>query len=275
MVSTAGAIARRSTRPLAPGADQLRAVVGFAALGLLVFLAVVFGARRLAGEFAQPLGGVELVTVAALLGGAVIGIGLAVQSQLARDARYSVLSTQYFVLSAAGVAAAALLATVTFPHSPPSAVLVAWFTLAIAEAATWRLAVRRTTPARLVRPTLAAEIEPAEPAEAIPANMTQQLTRVREANGGESLHALARAEVPAGDRLAVVHLALCPPLDGAPELTAHAIDADDAEVKITTAETYGVRLEVRLPTATPEARQILVEVLGRASVSDPLGGDLG
>jgi hypothetical protein len=274
MVSTAGAIARRPIKPLAPGADQLRAVLGFAALGLLVFLALVFAARRFAGEFVQPLGGFDLVAVAALLGAAVIGIAVAARTE------YSVLSTQYFVLGTAAIAAAMLLASLTFADSAPSAVLVAWFVLAIAAAAAWRLALRPAQ--RWARPRAVPQHSTAEsePAEAIPANMTQQLTRVREADGSESLHALARAEVPAGDRLAVVHLALCPPLDCPPELTAHAIDADNAEVRITTAETYGVRLEVRLPRPAPQPRQVLVEVLGcasmeNASVADPLGGDLG
>jgi hypothetical protein len=272
MVSTAGAIARRPAKALAPGADQLRAVVGFAALGLLVFLAVVFAARRLAGGFQQPLGGVELVAVAALLGGAVIGVAVAAGKRLALRTEYSVLSTQYLVLGTAALAAMVLLAALMFPDSPPWAVLIAWFMLAIAAAAAWRLAVRRTKPANLIRPTLAAEVEPAE---AIPGNLSQQLTRVRAADGSESLHALARADVPAGDRLAVVHLALCPPLEGPPELTAHAIDADDADVRITAAETYGVRLEVRLLQTAREPRQVLVEVLGRSSAADPLGGDLG
>jgi hypothetical protein len=275
MVSTAGAIARRHVRSLAPAPQQLRVVVGLAALGLLVFLAVVFVARRLTGEFSQPIGGFELVVVAALLGGAAIGIALAVRSPLARSTKYSVLSTQYSVLGTAAIAAAAVLAALTFPNSPPSAVIIAWFTLAFAAGATWRLAVRRTKPASRVRPALADEVEFAESAEVISANITQQLTRVREAGGTESIHALARADVPAGDRLAVVHLALCPPLEGTPELTAHAIDADNVEVRITTAETYGVRLEVRLERTTPTPRQVLVEVLGRASAADPLGGDLG
>jgi hypothetical protein len=233
---------------------------------LLVFLAVVFAARRLAGEFSQPLGGAGLVAVAGLLGAAVIAIAVAVRRE------YSVLGTQYLVLGGVTSAAMTLLASLTFANSAPSAVLVSWFVLAVADAVTWRLAVRRTKRANRVRPPLAAE---AEPAESIPANMTQQLTRVREARGGESLHALARAEVPAGDRLAVVHLALCPPLESPPELTAHAIDAEDAEVRITTAETYGVRLEVRLLQAAREPRQVLVEVIGSASAADPLGGDLG
>jgi hypothetical protein len=106
-----------------------------------------------------------------------------------------------------------------------------------------------------------------EPTDAVPANVTQQLTRVREADGNESLHGLVRAEIAAGDRIAAVHLAFCPPLDGAPELTAHAIDADDAEVRITAAHSYGTRLEVRLNAVAAVERVVLVEVLGRTAVT--------
>jgi hypothetical protein len=68
----------------------------------------------------------------------------------------------------------------------------------------------------------------------------------------------------------VLHLAFCPPLEGAPQLTAHALDADDAEVRITTAESYGLRLEVRLSKNVMQPRRVLVEVLG--STSNPTAG---
>ena len=103
-----------------------------------------------------------------------------------------------------------------------------------------------------------------EESEEVSPDLLQQFTRLRTEDGGESIHALVRAHVPAGERLAVVHLALCPPLETTPKLTAHTIDSE-AEVKITQAETYGLRLEVRLPDTDTEPRQIVVEVLGEAS----------
>jgi len=98
----------------------------------------------------------------------------------------------------------------------------------------------------------------------IPIGLVQQVTRVRE-EGRESIHALVQAEIAAGDRMAVVHLAFCPPLEATPELTAHAVEAEDAEVKLTQAETFGARIEVRLGAAVKEPCGVIVEVIGAAA----------
>ena len=253
MGSMAGAIAR-GLRP----ADQrlfarLRGALALAALALLVFLAIVFAARRLAGGFDQPLGGGELVFVAGLLGGVVIGI----QRGLHTRTEYLVLSTQYLVLAVVtALVPATLLAALTLPGTSAWAAALSWFVV-VGAALLGPLRIRRP----VSRP---ADLAHAPDLDAPPENLVQQLTRQRDESGGETLHAMAEAEIPAGDRVAVLHLAFCPPLETAPQLTAHALDAEDAEVKITTAESYGVRLEVRLPKPAARPRRVLVEVLGRA-----------
>lgn len=98
----------------------------------------------------------------------------------------------------------------------------------------------------------------------IPAGLVQQITRIRAA-GGESIHALLLAEIPAQDRQAVVHLAFCPPLAERPELTAHCLDTEEHEVRITQVEAYGVRLEVRTATPRQAPQGAIVEVLGQAT----------
>src|SRR5262249_25283923 len=105
----------------------------------------------------------------------------------------------------------------------------------------------------------------------MPAGLVQQVTRVRDANC-ESIHALVRAEIPAGDRLAVFHLAFCPPLARSPELTAHAMESGDelaaqgVEVRITQAELFGARIEVRVPYSVDQPQCVLGEVLGSVTV---------
>jgi hypothetical protein len=253
MVSTAGAIARRKWR-LKSGPAQLRRALGFAVLGLLVFLAIVFVSRRLAGGFVQPLSGPALIAAAA----AIAALAPATWVTLGR-------ASKRFVLIAATIAPVALLAALTTADSAPAAVAIAWFTLIVGEAASWHVARRR--PPRTIHHALKSEREAtaSDAEDEVPENVLQQLSRLREADGGESLHALAVAEIAAGDRQAVLHLAFCPPLESPPELTAHALDADDADVRITTAETYGARLEVRVASPAAEPRRVLVEVLGRAS----------
>jgi hypothetical protein len=160
----------------------------------------------------------------------------------------------------------------TLPGTPAWAVFSAWFGLVAAEAGTWCLAGRLCSKGSHAAPPgpAVAQKRPAADAEEtadaeIPVGLVQQITRIRR-DGAETVHIVIQAEVPRGERLAVIHLAFCPPLDVSPELEAHAIDADDAEVRIALAETFGARLEVRLPHAATTVRQVLVEVLGSAAV---------
>ena len=100
----------------------------------------------------------------------------------------------------------------------------------------------------------------------LPAGLVQQLTRIRE-DETESLHVVLRIEVPVGERVAIAHVAFCPPLDAPPEIEVHAIGVDDAEVRVAVAEAFGARFEVRLPHAGTMPRQVLLEVLGAAAAT--------
>ncbi len=225
-------------------------------------LAAVLAARRLAGALAEPLDGSLLVALA---------IGLVIVLTALRSTWYSVLSTQHFGRRAAiealpRIAAIVLLAALTLPGTSPMAVALAWFVLASAELATWIPRGRsRPRQAPLAR-TAVSEEEAAE--EEISGALVQSLTRERTADGGESLHALVRAACEPGDQVAVVHLAFCPPLATAPELTAHVLDESGGEARITLAQSYGARVEVRLPRAAVEGQAVLIEVLGSVAAKD-------
>jgi hypothetical protein len=172
------------------------------------------------------------------------------------------------LFSLPGLASILLLTALTLPGTSARAIFGAWFLLLTGEAASWlvfygvlkKAGVPWREPAapQLAQHGAADETPEAE----VPAGLMQRITRVRE-GGRESIHALVSGDVPRGDRLTVIHIAFCPPLDAAPELTAHVIDADDAEVRITQAETFGTRIEVRLSKAAEEGRNVVVEVLGR------------
>jgi len=147
--------------------------------------------------------------------------------------------------------------------TPALGLILAWLLLISAESIQWLLYIRSDLANDLCwthfrRATQsAAEVEHPE----IPLGLVQQLTRTLEGNR-ESIHALVRAEIGANDRLAVVHLSFCPPLAAPPQLSAHPLDADEADVRITQAETFGARLEVRLPLANDTPRTVIIEVLG-------------
>jgi hypothetical protein len=97
----------------------------------------------------------------------------------------------------------------------------------------------------------------------LPPNLVQQVTRLLEEEG-ERVHALARVAIEAGDCVGVLHLAFGPPLVGHPDLTACVVDDPEATARVTDAETFGARIEVRLPRPLPEGRVVWVEVHGLA-----------
>jgi hypothetical protein len=241
--------------------------VAQAVLALLLALSLVMLTRRTAGAFVQPLGGLALVATAC---GLAIAAALARFSWLRRIANSGQPNPLAFALP--GIAVILWLTALSLPGTPALAIASAWFVAIAGEGSSWLIAYRpqllnRGLPQRIVAEKLVSAEDNAADAEAeIPAGLVQQITRVHERNG-EAIHALAEAVTPAGDRLAVVHLAFCPPLAAKPELTAHAVDTDDAEVRITQAEAFGVRIEVRLPQPAAEPRSVLVEVLG--SVTSP------
>lgn len=88
--------------------------------------------------------------------------------------------------------------------------------------------------------------------------------RRRQTVDGETIEVHARLEFVAGAREAVLHIPFWPALAGEPIVDCEPLDADDVELRVTTAEPYGIRLEARLPAATPAARTVLIGVEVRA-----------
>jgi hypothetical protein len=249
MRSTAVANLRNVALP-AIGRQLVAAVIGTAA-ALLLAIAALFLMRRLAGAFVVPLGGFQLLGATAVL----ILVAALIQFAAPRER---------LALIVPAMAAAAGLTALTLPGTAPWSVGLAWFALVVAECAILFVCWKRP---RIKRPPAAVPLPLDEPAEEpISEHLVQQLTRESNANGGESLHALVRVSCTAGDRLAVVHLAFCPPLAATPKLTAHALDDSGAEAKVTLAETYGARIELRLPDPASDGDSVLLEVVGQSSL---------
>jgi hypothetical protein len=262
MSSTTGAIPT-------PPARQLAAAVAQSILSLLLGLSLVMLARRLGGAFVQPLSGVAIVVVAIALATVAAAVRMMLLSPVsaARSAANPEPRTNPILFALPGLAAILLLMALTLRGTPAAAIALASFLLITAEGASWLVAYRpeilqRRRP-RSNANQVVTESTDAEHEVEFPAGLVQQLTRVRE-NGRESVHATLLAEIPANDRHAALHIAFCPPLDAVPDLTAHALNADDADVRVTQAETFGARIEVRLPRTQAEKRAVLVEVLGSA-----------
>ncbi|MGV3607309.1 MAG: hypothetical protein ACO1RA_12965 [Planctomycetaceae bacterium] len=102
------------------------------------------------------------------------------------------------------------------------------------------------------------------------ASLYQRWTRQRDEEAQqETLHGILRADFAAGDPLVILHVSFCPVLDSIPELQCEVSgdlspEAPDATIKITLAETFGARIEVRLQQKPPAPLSLFVELFGTA-----------
>ncbi len=280
MRSTAGAIERTEHAGGNLAIQRQLVVVSlWSILGLAIGLALLLLVRRISGAFQQPLSGVAIVTLAVLAELTTASYRCLWTGRDCTSQQYLVLSTKYPVLRnlplnflLPSLVVVIGLVSLTIPGTPLLGLFLAWLIVVAGEAVQWQIHLRpmwqqvqphSTIPTHLDSP-LEDETEPAETE--IPPGLIQQVTRVLE-DGRESFHAIVKAEVAVNDRLAIIHLAFCPPLAERPELTAHALDMDEADVRITQAETFGARLEVRLPAVAQAERSFLIEVLGSAATA--------
>lgn len=100
----------------------------------------------------------------------------------------------------------------------------------------------------------------------------QQITRVRDDDGVESIHGILRAEFAAGQRTATLHVGFCPPLSSVPAVDAETADGPEATTKVVQALCHGARLEVRLAEPAEEPCGVLVEFVATPSAPLPRRG---
>jgi hypothetical protein len=223
-------------------------VVGLALAGLVA-------ARRMAGALVRPLDLPELAaagTVAALWKwGADVWIERSGASRRAKA-----------LSAAASVAAVLACLLLWLPGTNWAGIALLFVPLAIAEAVRRARLPRRAAVG--VAPVAAPETTAAPSTldeEVMADEVTQQLTRRRDAAGRETIHGLLRANFSRGQRTAVLHVAFCPPLVGDIQCEAEGVEGPPAEVIATQQFAHGVRLEVRLEGPADEACQVLVELL--------------
>jgi hypothetical protein len=257
MSSMVGAIQTRASQSSDLG-RHLAAAIWFSILLLGASVAVLFTSRRIAGALSDPLSGIQLVAAAITI--------LVCAAALRRIAPGRMETTAEFSLP--GIAAFLLLAAVTLPGTPGWGIASAWLLFIAGESGAWlvfhppRAVLRRL---RREGTTDGEEQTGIVDEPALPPGLVQQMTRVRDGDH-ESIHALFETRVPAGDHRGIAHLAFCPPLVSQPELTAHAVDCEDAEVRVTQIETFGARFEVRFTQPSEESRRVIVEAIGSITV---------
>lgn len=207
-----------------------------ASVGLLLVVATFLVGRRLGGSFAAPLPAVPLVATAIGL----VAWAAAVRSQF-QDFRIAWLVALVLALFAIGC-------------SYPGERTIDWLVWLPAVLALGLLPARRSLPA-LVDSDRAMGL------------ILQQLARSRSADGAETIRGELVAEFAPGDRIAILHVAFCPPFERLPSVAAERASGPGCEVKITQILHQGARLEVRLPRASTSARQATIEFAATSALS--------
>ncbi|MGI8982667.1 MAG: hypothetical protein ACR2FY_25825 [Pirellulaceae bacterium] len=235
---------------------------GLAAFWVVVLLLL---ARRLAGALVQPLEGFSLLAVTGLV--ILLGLGW----RLGWQARGRQESSWALVAPALpGIALLMFLCALSLPGTASWALMLTWLAFLTGEAAWWWTAysalkhpvARSSVPPRAVAgPIAESEVEAGDGS--LPNDVFQQITRFREGEQ-ERVTVMLRISFSPRQRIAVAHVAFCPPLSGMPELVAEVTDGPSATVAITNPQPFGARLEVRLEEAADEACVVVVEVEGQS-----------
>ena len=151
---------------------------------------------------------------------------------------------------------------VSLPKSPLVGVILLWAPILAEEGWAWRLSSfredltgqpRPAAPTRSAAPQPAAEWTIQTPPEA---NVTQQLTRLREPDGTERIQGWLRTAFGAGQRLASVHVAFCPPLARGPEADLKQLAGPDVRIKEGPGVSVWARFDLKLavPAEAPLER---------------------
>jgi len=245
------------------------------AVGCLAVLAcagLFLCVRSASGELSGELGPAVLAAWAAILAAGALGFRRALDA----TNRYATPSAD---LARVAPSVVLLLWAVALSGLATSAgVIVLWSVLIAEEAWTWgewRKVSSRPSFGSTAAASVAREAESRavlegirESAEAPPgdASLVQKLDRRKTEDGQESVEGWLRAAIPAGSRLATLHVAICPPFERLPECYAEQVDGPPAQVKIAQVLHQGVRLELKLERAVDQDSLVTVEV----SLQQPL-----
>lgn len=254
--------------------DRLARTAILVMLALLAIFGLLLVARRASGALVEALPPPTLMALGLALAGAGVlmrcVLTAGVQTEAGRVAAWSVPSA-VLLLWVLGV---------TLPGSSPLGLLAfsglilleegwSWGRFRRGDAGTGRPVV---IPARELSQSLGAlEAEPSEQAGSFPVHVrlddgpagyegavSQQMVR-RHEESGEVLSGWTRVDFMVAQRVAAAHVAICPPLEHDPTCYAEQQDGPPAQVKVTQAMSYGVRLEIKLDEPAEVPTSVIVE----------------
>jgi hypothetical protein len=95
--------------------------------------------------------------------------------------------------------------------------------------------------------------------------VTQQITRRLNEDGVEELAGWLRLTFAAGQRTGSAHVAFCPPLAVAPQVTVEQIEGPEARIKTAQLLPYGARFDLKLAAAADEDTSVLLQFTARTA----------
>ncbi|MCH8923331.1 MAG: hypothetical protein IIA67_09325, partial [Planctomycetes bacterium] len=245
---------------------------------LLVLAAMLILWRRLAGQLQQPLPAGVLISCGLVIAALAMAIRL-----LWMQCRLSSLRLVILALPAAALLLIA--ASLSLPQHGPGTLAAFWAIVALEEAASIGLFYRPAfVPAGRKAPSPRSEQDdkedhaedqperhvrfdpPQQPAPHFPAaDVYQQTTRGKDAQGSDVMSGYARADFAAGQRFAAVHLAFCPPFAREPSIAVHQADGPPVRIKPTQQAAFGTRLELKLDAIPSEAPSVVSEFVAECA----------
>ncbi|TWU21947.1 hypothetical protein [Bythopirellula polymerisocia] len=96
---------------------------------------------------------------------------------------------------------------------------------------------------------------------------TQQIFRVREADGQEAIYATLQSEFQAGQRYATAYVGFCPPLPFRPAIEVDQTGGPAADIKIVQTLSHGARFDLKLAIAAECSTQVTIDLAARSPKS--------
>ncbi len=268
----------RLLRSLIRAAAGLCAGALFSAAGFLCY-------RRVVGAVSTPL------STAALAG---LGLSLAATAFASRHVwrRTGTTRSASIVLSClVTVSVLAFAAAATLPDSSSLGLLWLWLLVVGEEFWGWwprkSASVRQFTPVTcLPQPSVADAEGPthfdqtiADSTFGLPVpqeHVTQQVTRLLEPDGTERIVGWMRVSFEAGQRLASVHLAFCPPFARSPEATLERLEGPQVRIKRAQVFPFGARFDLKLDTPAERRSDLVLHVAAEVQRESaaPSGGEV-
>jgi hypothetical protein len=238
--------------------------VALVVLAWLIVAAAVVAGRGFAGALRTPLEPAALLTAGALVAAAGVVVRLGWLLALGAD---RIGRCDHAVQVSTTFAVAFLYAALSLPSGTAmEALIVLWLLFAAEEGWAWFWFLKRGqndfVPVKPAPTAPTVEENSSDPF-LMPAEVTQQLTRSRAADGTEQLFGWLRMPFAAGQRTGSVHVAFCPPLEMTPEVEVEQIDGPDTRIKTAQLLPYGARFDLKLSAVAQSPTTVVLQFMAR------------